>query len=389
MSINKINLDLAERQYDIFVGGGVLSSAAEKILPLLKRKRIAIIADENAYKFHGDSLISSLESHGVETKIIITKSGEATKSFSSFEHVIEVLLEFGIERSDIIIAFGGGVVGDLTGFVAGVINRGVDFVQIPTTLLSQVDSSVGGKTAINARAGKNLVGIFWQPKLVLADTNVLDTLDKRDIMAGFAEIFKIGLILYPQFFDYVEENATKILGENGPERQYAIEKSIEAKAKVVAEDEREAGVRALLNLGHTFGHAIEAAVEYDETIWRHGEAVACGIAMAARYSKRIGALAPEKCDQIEKFIRDCGYQYKLSPRTGCGDYADEVPQQVRHDTAGISIFNPQAMLKVMSHDKKNSGGKINLVLLKDIGNAYVHKNADVADLLEFLKEECS
>lgn len=368
MSINKINVDLAERQYDIFVGGGVLSGASDKILPLLKRKRIAIIADENAYKFHGDKLISSLESQGVEVKTIITKSGEGTKSFSSFENVIEELLEFGIERSDIIIAFGGGVVGDLTGFVAGVVNRGVDFVQIPTTLLSQVDSSVGGKTAINARAGKNLVGIFWQPKLVLADTSVLDTLDRRDIMAGFAEIFKIGLILYTQFFDYIEENASKILGENGQERQYAIEKSIEAKAKVVAEDEREAGVRALLNLGHTFGHAIEAAVNYDETKWRHGEAVACGIAMAARYSKRIGALAADKCERIENFIRDCGYRYLVK---------------------GDKTFDANAMLKVMSHDKKNSGGKINLVLLKDIGNAYVHKNADVADLLEFLKEECS
>ena len=337
MSINKINVDLAERQYDIFVGGGVLSGASDKILPLLKRKRIAIIADENAYKFHGDKLISSLESQGVEVKTMITKSGEGTKSFSSFENVIEELLEFGIERSDIIIAFGGGVVGDLTGFVAGVVNRGVDFVQIPTTLLSQVDSSVGGKTAINARAGKNLVGIFWQPKLVLADTSVLDTLDKRDIMAGFAEIFKIGLILYPQFFDYVEENAAKILDENGQERQYAIEKSIEAKAKVVAEDEREAGVRALLNLGHTFGHAIEAAVNYDETKWRHGEAVACGIAMAARYSKRIGALAIDKCERIENFIRDCGYRYLVK---------------------GDKTFDANAMLKVMSHDKKEISYKI-------------------------------
>ena len=368
MTVNTINVDLSGREYDIYVGSGVLETAADKITPFLKRKRLAIIADENAYKFHGEKLIGNFHNSGIETKVIITKSGETTKSFASFETVLEELLAFGIERSDLIIAFGGGVVGDLTGFVAGVINRGVDFVQIPTTLLSQVDSSVGGKTAINAKAGKNLVGIFHQPRLVLADTTVLDTLNKRDIMAGFAEVFKIGLILYPDFFEYCETHAPQILGENGTERQYAIEQSVQAKAKVVAEDEREAGIRALLNLGHTFGHAIEGAVHYDETKWRHGEAVACGIAMAARYSAHIGVLEAAKALRIENFIRNNGY---------------------RADIHKDKTFNPDDMLKIMSHDKKNSGGKINLVLLKDIGNAYVHKNADSNDLLEFLKGECS
>lgn len=366
MNIEKINVDLANREYEIFSGKGLLENAYEKISPFMKRKRLAIIADENAYKFHGDRFVKPFVENGVETKVIITKSGENTKSFAVFEEVIEELLAFGIERSDLIVAFGGGVVGDLTGFVAGVVNRGVDFIQVPTTLLSQVDSSVGGKTAINAKAGKNLVGIFWQPRLVLADMDALTTLDNRDIMAGFAEIFKIGLIIDAPFFDFCEANAKTILSENGEIRQSAIVTSVKAKAKVVAEDEREQGIRALLNLGHTFGHAIEASVDYDETKWRHGEAVALGIGMAARFSKRIGVLAADKCERIEKFIKDAGYRYKL----GEG-------------------FDPEHMLKTMSHDKKNTGGNINLILLKDIGNAYVHKNASKDEIFAFLSEECS
>lgn len=363
-----IPISLGERSYNVVLGQNLLQNAYEYISPILKRKRIAIIADENAWKFHGKKLSDNLAKNNVEFKIIEVASGEKTKSFASFERVCEELLEFGIERSDIIIAFGGGVVGDLTGFAASVINRGVDFIQIPTTLLSQVDSSVGGKTAINAKAGKNLIGVFWQPRLVLADTGTLDSLNKRDIMAGFAEIFKMGLIKYSEFFDFCETNTDKIINSNGEERLYAIKKAIEGKAEIVELDERENGVRALLNLGHTFGHAIEGGVNYDENLWRHGEAVALGIAMAARFSNRIGLLSQSSASRIVTFLKNTGYRTDLSTET---------------------IFNANDMLKVMSHDKKNSGGQVTLVLLNEIGEGIVHKKASNEEILEFLKGETS
>lgn len=362
----KIEVGLENRSYEVLVQSGILSNSYGAIKPFLKRNNIHLIADENAYKFHGEKLISSFKDTNVLVNIIFVASGENSKSFASFENVIEDLLNKGVERGDLIIAFGGGVVGDLSGFVAGVINRGIDFVQIPTTLLSQVDSSVGGKTAINAKAGKNLVGLFWQPRLVLIDTDSLDSLDKRDIMAGFAEIFKIGLIHNAQFFEYCVQNYQEILSDNGPMRRYAIETAINAKAQIVTIDEREAGIRALLNLGHTFAHAIEAEVNYDEQKWRHGEAVACGIVMAAKFSQALNILGHAQALLIENFVKSCGYKIDLSNEG----------------------FDPQNMLKTMSHDKKNSNGQINLILLKNIGEAYVHKDAPKDKILEFLKSQC-
>jgi 3-dehydroquinate synthase len=362
-----VDVCLDDRSYQIHIGENQLEKVGEYILPLLKRKQVHIIADCNALKFHGDKLCKSLADLQINYNIIKVESGEKSKSFHTFEQVCEEVLSLGTERGDLIIAFGGGVVGDLTGFVAGVINRGIDFVQIPTTLLSQVDSSVGGKTAINAKAGKNLIGLFWQPRMVIMDTLCLDTLVGRDILAGFAEIFKIGLLGNHKFFNYCLENYSKIIGENGEHRHYAIKTSVEAKANIVAQDEREGGVRALLNLGHTFAHAIEGGVNYDEQKWRHGEAVALGIVMAANFSHKIGVLDLQSAQIIEKFVANCGYKTKL-------------------DNNG---FNAIDMLETMRHDKKNSGGAINLVLLKSIGGAYVHKNAPIDELKIFLEQECA
>lgn len=363
---SNIKVCLENRSYDIFVDNGILENTAQLISPFLSRNKIHILADENALKFHGEKLLNGFKAQQIEFNLIEIKSGEASKSFASFENVIEKLLTNGVERGDLIIAFGGGVVGDLSGFVAGVVNRGIDFVQIPTTLLSQVDSSVGGKTAINAKAGKNLVGLFWQPRMVIIDTFCLNSLENRDIMAGFAEIFKIGLIHNLEFFEYCEKNYAKILNENGIERRFAIETAINAKAQIVALDERESGIRALLNLGHTFAHAIEAAVNYDEQKWRHGEAVACGIVMAAKFSSQIGVLNNEIALRIENFVKNCNYKTDLSNEK----------------------FDALQMLETMRHDKKNAGGQINLILLKDIGAAYVHKNAPIDELIKFLENQC-
>lgn len=359
-----VNVNLGDRSYEIMIGAGLLNFGASEIAPFLGRKKIHIIADETAFDLHGKAFFESLEHAGIEINLIKVKGGEKTKSFAVFESVIENLLTAGTERGDLIIAFGGGVVGDLTGFVAGVINRGIDFVQIPTTLLSQVDSSVGGKTAINAKAGKNLVGVFHQPRLVLMDTNVLETLDKRDIMAGFAEIFKIGIINNAEFFAFCETNFKKIISENGDERLFAIKNAVEAKAKIVTEDEKEKGVRALLNLGHTFAHAIEASVNFDETLWRHGEAVANGIYLATRYSLHIGVLDIATCTRVCDFIKNCGYRIGL-------------------DTS----FDADAMIETMLKDKKSTNNCINLILIKTIGGAFVYKNADSEDLKNFLKKE--
>lgn len=372
---NKISVDLKPNKYDVIIGADLYARAAQYITPLLARNRLIIIADENAWAVHGERFSASLRAAQIEIFVVRVASGETSKSFASFERVIEEILAHGVERTDIIVAFGGGVIGDLTGFAAGVINRGIGFIQVPTTLLSQVDSSVGGKTAINAKAGKNLVGIFHQPRLVLADTTSLETLGSRDIMAGFAEIFKIGLINDAAFFDYCQTKAQQIIANNGLERQYAIEKAISAKAKIVIEDEFENGVRATLNLGHSFAHALEAATNYDETALRHGEAVAIGIGLAAKFSVKLGVLDTQIAQVIIGFIEHCGYYEQIA--VAFSNSADTNQN-----------FAPEKLLATMCHDKKNSGGQINLILLNSIGDAYVHKNAPKQMLLEFLHGEC-
>lgn len=374
-SNTKISVDLKANGYDVIVGNNLFGQVAGHIEPFFKRKRIIVIADEIAWANHGERFAASLISAQFELVVIEIASGEASKSFETFENTIEELLAIGVERTDVLIAFGGGVVGDLTGFIAGVINRGIGFIQVPTTLLSQVDSSVGGKTAINAKAGKNLVGIFHQPRLVLADTACLATLSDRDILAGFAEIFKIGLINDAAFFEFCQNNASQIISTNGTARQTAIETAIAAKAKIVIADEFEHDIRATLNLGHSFAHALEAAVNYDNSVLRHGEAVAIGIGLAAKFSAKIGALEMDTAKKIIGFIDKCGYY---------SQFAKSNSQNFGPNTN----FSKEKLLETMCRDKKNSQGQLNLILLRSIGGAYLHKDVSKSMLTDFLGNEC-
>lgn len=363
-----IQVALDQRSYVVDIGQGLLAEAGALIRPFMKRPRVAIIADTTAWALHGDIFSKSLAQAQIHWDLIEIAPGEDSKSFASLERVTEELLKLNLERSDLIIAFGGGVTGDLTGFAAGITKRGIDFVQVPTTLLAQVDSSVGGKTAINASAGKNLIGVFWQPRYVLADLATLTTLPDRDLRAGWAEILKIGLLGDRAFFDWCLTHAATALAGNVDHLAYAIGKSVQTKARIVAEDEREAGVRALLNLGHTFGHAFEALVGFDESVLRHGEAVACGMAMAFRYSQAQGLCPQEDVALAEQAIAAAGLAHLPRLLPG-GPWRAEV------------------LFEAMSHDKKNENGALTLILTRGIGAAFVQKGVDAEAVRAFLKED--
>lgn len=363
-----VKVELGDRAYNVVIGKGVLARAGELITPLLTRKRVVIVSDVTPWALHGPVLTASLEAVGIHYDLIEIASGEASKSYNTFQRVTEALLALNIERSDLIIAFGGGVTGDLTGFAAAVTKRGIDFVQIPTTLLAQVDSSVGGKTAINATAGKNLVGVFWQPRLVLADINVLGTLPQRDMAAGWAEVIKIGMINDRDFFDWCAANGGAALSGDTAELGHAIKAAVQAKANIVAQDEREGGVRALLNLGHTFGHAFEVCAGFDETKLRHGEAVACGMAMAHRFSASLGLCHKEDARQVEDALDS----------VGLAAFPSDLPG---------GPWDPVALFDAMSHDKKNEDGHLTLILTKGIGEAFVQKRVDGDKVASFLVED--
>lgn len=365
-----VQVELGDRAYNVMVGQGLLARAGDLIAPLLSasRKRVVVVSDKTPWALHGAALVASLQGANITHDLIEIEPGEASKSFASFQRVTEALLALNVERGDLVIAFGGGVTGDLTGFVAGVTKRGIDFVQIPTTLLSQVDSSVGGKTAINARAGKNLVGLFWQPRLVLADIDTLATLPLRDMAAGWAEVIKIGMIGDRDFFDWCAANGAVAIGGGVSVLAHAIKAAVQAKANIVAQDEREGGVRALLNLGHTFGHAFEVCAGFDESVLRHGEAVACGMAMAHRFSVKQGLCSKEDARQVEDAL----------------------------DAAGLAAFpadlaggpwSAEALSAAMTHDKKNEDGNLTLILTKGIGQAFVQKKVDAEAVLAFLNED--
>jgi 3-dehydroquinate synthase len=366
-----IKVELGTRAYNVLIGAGLLVRAGAVIAPLLTgRKRVVIVADSTPWALHGATLATSLDEAGIAFDLIEIEPGEASKSFASFQRVTEALLTLNVERSDLVVAFGGGVTGDLAGFAAGVTKRGIDFVQIPTTLLSQVDSSVGGKTAINTHAGKNLVGLFWQPRLVLADLDVLSTLPPRDMAAGWAEVIKIGMINDRDFFDWCAANGPAAIAGDHAQLSHAIKVAVQAKANVVAQDEREGGVRALLNLGHTFGHAFEALIGFDETILRHGEAVACGMAMAHRFSARMGLCPKEDARQVEDAL----------DAVGLAAFPSDLPG---------GPWDGAALFDAMTHDKKNEDGNLTLILTKGIGEAFVQKRADGNAVRAFLTEDLS
>ena len=362
-----VPVDLGERAYDIEIGPDILEFAGIEVAELLPRPKTLIVTDENVAALHLETLSASLNDADIEHEAMVLPAGEATKSFSHLQTVVERILESGLERRDAIIAFGGGVIGDLAGFAAAIARRGMHFIQIPTTLLAQVDSSVGGKTGINCRLGKNLIGAFHQPLKVIADTAVLDTLPKRELLAGYAEVVKYGLLGDAAFFTWLEEHGPALLAGDMAARQHAIARSCEMKAQIVAADERESGRRALLNLGHTFGHALEGALGYDGTLL-HGEAVAIGMVQAFRFSERLGLCPAGRAERIAAHLRAVGLPTDLS------HVRDRLP-----DAAGL--------LEFMRQDKKATGGRLVFILARDIGEAFITDAVDEKELLAFLDEE--
>ncbi len=357
-----VTVDLGQRSYDILIGENLLDHAAGRILPHLKRNKTVVITDENVARHQLPRLEKSLTGAAIEFETIVLPAGEATKSFSQTEDLLEKLLSMRLERTDTIIAFGGGVIGDLVGFVASVYLRGINFIQIPTSLLAQVDSSVGGKTGINSKHGKNLVGAFHQPVLVLIDVTSLETLEHRHIIAGYAEVVKYGLINDPAFFYWLEQNGRALISGDRETRTTAIQKSCEAKAAVVAADEKESGMRALLNLGHTFGHALEAENGYNDKLF-HGEAVAMGCVLAFQLSYKMGLCAKEDMVRVKQHF-DALLVNRIT------DFSFDVDNLLHH----------------MKGDKKMSDGKLTFVLAKGIGSSFLSKDVNMEDVKSILKD---
>ena len=359
----QIHIPLGERSYDIMIGDNLLARAGKFFQPLLKRARVFVVADETVAEKHQDTLIENLKREKIDAHVITIPPGEASKSFGQLQKLIEQLLDKRIERGDMLIAFGGGVVGDLAGCAAGLALRGIDFIQIPTTLLAQVDSSVGGKTGINVPQGKNLVGVFHQPRLVLADTSLLKTLPTRHLAAGYAEVVKYALIGDLPLFNWLETRGKDIIAGDPTALRQAIWSSCRAKASIVAADEREAGVRALLNLGHSFGHALEHAAGYSDQLF-HGEAVAVGMSLAFGFSCHLGLCTREDVERVRTHLDDVGLPTSL--------HGLDFP------TDGSTLID--AMLL----DKKNKDGKLTLILAHGIGRCFRAEGVDPEQVRDFL-----
>jgi 3-dehydroquinate synthase len=354
---------LGARSYDVVIEAGLLAHAGDQLASLAPGRRMPIVADANVAP-HLDTLRASLEKAGIASEATVIPAGEASKSWATLERLTDRLLELGVERGDHVIALGGGVIGDLVGFATAILKRGCGFVQIPTTLLAQVDSSVGGKTGINTRAGKNLIGAFHQPKIVLIDPTVLDTLPARELRAGYAEVVKYGLIDDAAFFAWCEEHGPALLAGDAQARVYAIAHSVRAKARIVGEDEFETtGRRALLNLGHTFGHALEAEAGFSDRLL-HGEAVAAGCALAFGYSAAHG-LCP-----VQDAVRVAAHWQAVGLPDGLA-------------TAGITA-SAERLVDHMRHDKKASGGHVPFLLARGIGQTYLDKQVSLDDVRSFL-----
>jgi 3-dehydroquinate synthase len=362
-----VHVNLVGRSYDIQIGRGVASIALQEIRKLAPNSRVMIVTDDNILKFHEKTIMDIFSKEYVETCHVVP-SGEASKSWTQLENLVEHIIEKKFERGDIIIAFGGGVIGDLTGFAASMVRRGIRFVQIPTTLLAQVDSSVGGKTGINSPQGKNLIGAFYQPILVLADTALLDTLPIREMRAGYAEVVKYGLIDKPEFFEWLEAGAWKGIFSGDSEREEAVRISCEAKAAIVARDETETGDRALLNLGHTFGHALEQAVNYDAARLVHGEGVSIGMALAHRFSQKLGLISGQDVTRVTKHLDDVGLPTRL--------------QQIK---GGVGTAD--SLMQAIYQDKKVTRGKLNFILTRGIGKSFIARDIEPSSVIEFLKHE--
>lgn len=366
-SRNTVSVDLGARSYDIKIGRGLIETAGAEIASILPGARLAVVADKTVAGLHLEAFSASLNDAGIVHTVLTVPAGEATKCFREFERLCDEVLASRLERGDAIVALGGGVVGDLAGFVASATRRGMAFVQVPTSLLAQVDSSVGGKTGINSRHGKNLIGAFYQPALVLADTAVLDTLPTRDFRAGYAEVAKYGLLGDADFFDWLEIN-WKAVFAGGPERDEAVARSCQAKADIVAADELEAGRRALLNLGHTFGHALESAVSYETERLVHGEGVSIGMMLAHEFSARLGLINEDTVARVHKHLSEVGLPVRI--------------QQIPGQLPGVETF-----MDIIAQDKKVSRGALTFILTRGIGDAFVEKGVDPVIVTEFLKEK--
>lgn len=364
---DSLRVDLGGRSYPIVIGSGLLHQSGRLIAPVLPRPSVIVVSDETVAALYLDVVLEALAEAGIAAASVVLPAGEGTKDFAHLELLCDRLLSEGAERSTTLVALGGGVIGDLTGFAAGILLRGLDFVQIPTTLLAQVDSAVGGKTGINTARGKNLVGLFHQPRLVVADTDTLATLDPRQRRAGYAEVVKYGLIGDPIFFAWLERHGRAVCAGEPEACRRAIRTSCAAKAAVVSEDEREAGRRALLNLGHTFGHALEAEAGYGDALL-HGEAVAIGMAMAFALSARLGLCAAQTAGRVRAHLGAVGLPTSL---------AEISPRPA---------WSAEALLAHMRHDKKVQDGKLRFILARGIGAAFVCDTAASADVLAVLQE---
>jgi 3-dehydroquinate synthase len=368
-----VDVGLGARAYDVVIGRGVIATLGQRVAALRPGCKAAIVTDDTVARHHLAAAEAALRNAGVDAVSVRVPPGEGSKSFAMLERVSEALIAAKIERSDVVIALGGGVIGDLAGFAASVLRRGVDYVQVPTTLLAQVDSSVGGKTAINARRGKNLIGAFYQPVLVLADTALLDTLPAREFRAGYAEVAKYGLLGDVHFFEWLEQHWKDVFaggparGNQPAPREYAVRKSVEAKAAIVARDERENGDRMLLNLGHTFGHAFEAAAGFSDRLL-HGEAIGLGMALAFEFSARRALLPKAEAERAIAHLAAVGLPTRVSAIRG------ERPKL-------------DAVMNLMSQDKKVRRGRLTFILVRGIGQAFVTRDVDAADVRAFLEEK--
>jgi 3-dehydroquinate synthase len=363
-----VDVALGDRAYDIVIGRDVLQSLGERVAALRPGARAAIVTDRNVADHWLEKTQASLAAAGIATSHFTVEEGEGSKSYAGLQQVSEALIAARIERNDLVIALGGGVVGDLAGFSAAILRRGVDYVQVPTTLLAQVDSSVGGKTGINSPQGKNLIGAFHQPVLVLADTAVLDTLPERQFRAGYAEVVKYGLLGDEAFFTWLEANHADIFA-GGAAREHAIATSCRAKAAIVARDEREAGERALLNLGHTFGHALEAATGFSDRLF-HGEGVSIGMVLAAELSAHLGMIAETEAARISNHLAAVGLPTHLQDIAG---FAQE------------GLADADALMALMAQDKKVKRGRLTFILFKAVGSAVIAPNVEPSVVRDFLK----
>ncbi|MEZ0213109.1 MAG: 3-dehydroquinate synthase [Xanthobacteraceae bacterium] len=361
-----VRVGLGERGYDILIGPGLIAGLGRRLAALRPGARVGIVTDRNLARRHLAEVEAVLGEAGLTAATVVVEPGEASKGFSTLERVLDGLLAARIERRDLVLALGGGVIGDLAGFAAAALRRGVDFVQVPTSLLAQVDSSVGGKTGINARHGKNLIGAFHQPILVVADADLLDTLPEREFRSGYAEVAKYGLIDDEPFFARLERDWREVFA-GGPARTHAIATSCRAKAAVVARDERETGDRALLNLGHTFGHALEAGAGFSQRLL-HGEAVAIGMAQAFRFSARQGLCAPADAVRVETHLKAVGLPTRIA------DIPGEIP-----DTDGL--------MTLIGQDKKVARGALTFILARGIGASFIARDVDPAAVRAFLDAE--